>query len=100
MIVEIGDFKRFLAAKQFSEFIGFVPCEKSSDDTINRYGITKAGNRYLSRLLLEASQSYTTGAVGKKSATLKKRQKGCTPEIIAMRIKPMNGSAEDLINLR
>ena len=83
MVVEIGDFERFAKARQFSGFLGLVPSEDSSADDINRYNITKAGNRHLRRLLVEASQSYTKGAVGHKSIALKKRQEGCAPETIA-----------------
>ena len=83
MIVEIGDFERFAKAKQFSGFLGLVPSEDSSSDDINRYGITKSGNRHLRRLLVEAAQSYTRGAVGHKSVALRKRQEGCSPEVIA-----------------
>ena len=83
VIVEIGDFERFAKARQFSGFLGLVPSEESSADDINRYGITKAGNRHLRRLLVEAAQSYTRGTVGHKSVALKKRQEGCSPEVIA-----------------
>ena len=45
--------------------------------------ITKAGNSHLRRLLVEAAQSYTRGAIGHKSQDLKKRQSKCSPEVIA-----------------
>ena len=83
MIVEIGDFERFEKASKFAGFLGLVPSEDSSAEDINRYGITKAGNRHLRRLIVEAAQSYTRGAIGHKSVALKKRQEGCNPEIIA-----------------
>lgn len=82
IVVEIGDFKRFAKARQFSGFLGLVPSEDSSADNINRHGITKAENRHLRKLLVEAAQSYTRGAVGHKSIALKKRQEGCAPNII------------------
>ena len=83
MIVEIGDFERFAKAQKFAGFLGLVPSEDSSADDINRYGITKAGNRHLRRLMVEAAQCYTRGVVGHKSVALKKRQEGCSPEVIA-----------------
>lgn len=83
MIVEVGDFDRFEKARKFSGFLGLVPSEESSAESINRYGITKSGNRHLRRLLVEAAQCYTRGTVGYKSKTIKKRQEGCAPEIIA-----------------
>ena len=83
MVVEIGDFKRFEKASKFAGFLGLVPGEDSSGDKVNRFGITKAGNSHLRRLLVEAAQSYTRGNVGHKSIALKQRQQGCTAEVIA-----------------
>lgn len=83
MIVETGDFDRFEKAKKFAGFLGLVPSENSSGESTNRYSITKAGNSHLRRLMIEAAQSYTRGAIGRKSLALKQRQKGCDPEVIA-----------------
>jgi transposase len=83
MVVEVGDFKRFEKAPKFAAFLGLVPSEDSSDQRINRYSITKAGNSHLRRLLIEAAQSYTRGTVGHKSIALKQRQQGNPPEVIA-----------------
>lgn len=83
LLVEIGDFERFAKAKQFSGFLGLVPSESSSSKSINRYSITKAGNRHLRKLLVESAQSYAHGAIGHKSVALRKRQEGCDPGIIA-----------------
>lgn len=38
-------------------------------------GITKAGNRHLRRMVVEISNTYRRGSVGRKSAALKERQK-------------------------
>ncbi len=83
MIVEIGDFDRFENAQKFAGFLGLVPSEDSSGGSTRRYGITKAGNSHLRRLMVEAAQGYTRGAVGHKSIALRQRQKGCPPEVIA-----------------
>lgn len=83
MIVEAGDFERFEKAPKFASFLGLVPSEDSSDTRVNRYSITKAGNSHLRRLLVEATQSYTRGNVGHKSVTLRQRQQGNPPEVIA-----------------
>lgn len=82
-LVEIGDFKRFARAEQLAAYLGLVPAEDSSGGKQKRGGITKAGNSHVRRLLVEASQSYTRGAVGHKSVDLKRRQQGNEPEIIA-----------------
>jgi transposase len=83
VIVEVGDFARFAKADKFAGYLGLVPGEDSSGAKQKRMGITKAGNSHVRRLLVESAQSYTRGAVGHKSAALKKRQAGNTPEVIA-----------------
>jgi transposase len=82
MVVEVGDFERFEKAPKFAAFLGLVPSESSSGESINRYSITKAGNSHLRRLMIEAAQSYTRGNIGHKSIALKQRQQGNPPEII------------------
>jgi len=83
VIAEVGDFKRFAKADNFASFLGLVPSEASSGGKQNRYSITKAGNGHLRRLLVEAAQGYTRGAVGHKSIDLRKRQAGNSPQTIA-----------------
>jgi len=83
VITEIGDFKRFASAQKFASFLGLTPGENSSGDGQTRLGITKAGNRHLRMLLIEAAQGYSHGQVGFKSKALKARQGGNTPEVIA-----------------
>lgn len=83
VIVEIGDFKRFANADKLAGYLGLVPGEDSSGEKQRRTGITKAGNSHVRRLLVEAAQSYTRGAIGHKSVALRKRQAGNAPEIIA-----------------
>lgn len=82
LIVETGDFTRFESAKQYAAYLGLVPGEHSSAENQNRLGITKAGNRHLRTLLIEAAQCYGRGAAGYKSKALKARQQGSDLEII------------------
>lgn len=82
VIVEIGDFTRFVKAKNFAAFLGLVSGELSSSDDQNRLGITKQGNRFIRKLLVECSQSFSKARSG-KSIALKKRQEGNTAEVIA-----------------
>ncbi|MDO4192782.1 MAG: IS110 family transposase [Erysipelotrichaceae bacterium] len=81
VIVEIGDFTRFVKAKNFAAFLGLVSEELSSSDDQNRLPITKQGNRFIWKLLVECSQSFSKATSG-KSALLKKRQEGNTAEVI------------------
>jgi transposase len=83
VIVETGDFKRFADAQHYAAYLGLVPGEDSSGDAQKRLGITKAGNRHIRMLLVEAAQSYTRGQIGYKSKALAARQKGNSPAVIA-----------------
>ena len=80
---EVGDFKRFASACQFSSYLGLTPGEDSSGDDQKRLGITKAGNTHVRKLLVEAAQSYGRGKAGYKSKALKERQEGNPPQVIA-----------------
>ena len=83
VITETGDFKRFATAQQYASYLGLVPGEDSSGEDQTKLSITKAGNRHLRMLLVEAAQSYSRGQIGYKSKELKKRQEGNSPEVIA-----------------
>ena len=83
VITEVGDFKRFADAQHFASYIGLTPGEDSSGDKQNRLSITKAGNRHVRTLLVEAAQCYARGLIGFKSKALKGRQSGNAPEVIA-----------------
>jgi len=83
LIVETGDFKRFATAQHYASFLGLVPGEDSSGDSIRRTGITKAGNSHLRSLLVEAGQCYSRGAVGAKPKALKIRQAGNEQKVVA-----------------
>jgi transposase len=81
-IVEIGDFNRFSNPERLAGFLGLVPGEASSGTKLVRLGITKAGNSQVRKMLIESAQGYTRGAIGYKSAELKRRQRGNPPEVI------------------
>jgi transposase len=82
-IVEIGDFNRFANPERLAAYIGLVPGEASSGSKLVRLGITKAGNAQVRKMLVESAQGYTRGAIGYKSADLKRRQSGNPTEVIA-----------------
>ncbi len=83
LVVETGDFERFAKGNTYAAYLGLVPGEHSSSDSVNRLGITKAGNGHLRQLLAEAAGSICKGAVGHKSKELRARQNGNTAEVIA-----------------
>ena len=80
----MGDFHRFPTAQHFSSYLGLTPGEHSSGNSQHSLGITKAGNCYLRRLLIEAVKSIKrSNPRGEKSRRLIERQEGNSPEIIA-----------------
>ena len=83
LVEETGDFARFVKGNTYAAFLGLVPGENSSGDKINRTGISKAGNRHLRLLLIEAARGICKGAVGHKSKELRSRQNGNSAEVIA-----------------
>ena len=58
IMAELGDLSRFASPRELMAFLGLVPSESSTGDTVKRGGITKAGNRRARRVLVEASWSY------------------------------------------
>src|SRR6185369_9117478 len=57
-LAEIGDLSRFATPRELMAYLGLVPSEDSTGDTIRRGAITKAGNRRARRILVECSWSY------------------------------------------
>ena len=55
---EIGPMDRFTKATEVMAYVGLVPSEHSSGSSIKRGGITKAGNGYARRALVEACWAY------------------------------------------
>lgn len=58
VIAEIGPLARFSKPAQLMSYLGLVPSEHSSGNSIKRGGITKTGNGYARRALVEASWTY------------------------------------------
>ena len=80
LTTEIGDFKRFQTAGKFMKYLGLVPTEHSSGSKRVQGGITKAGNSYLRKLLVESSWHYRYYQPSKR---LTQRRKGVDSEIVA-----------------
>ncbi|HEY1365184.1 MAG TPA: IS110 family transposase [Xanthobacteraceae bacterium] len=57
-LAEIGDLSRFESARELMAYLGLVPSEESTGDTIKRGPITKTGNRRARRMLVECAWSY------------------------------------------
>ncbi len=58
MLSELGDLSRFEHPRQLMAWLGVTPSEHSSGDRRRQGSITKAGNSYARKLLVEAAWSY------------------------------------------
>jgi transposase len=57
-LAEIDDLSRFRTPTELMAYLGLVPSESSTGDTIKRGPITKAGNRRARRILVESAWAY------------------------------------------
>jgi transposase len=78
---EVGDWRRFPAARTFMGFTGLVPSEYSSGACVHRGRITKAGNAHLRTQLVESAWAYQHRA--SLGAVLRRRQDGVDPATAA-----------------
>ena len=58
VLAEIGDLSRFESPRQLMAYLGLVPCERSTGESVKRGSITKAGNGRARRVLVEAAWAY------------------------------------------
>ena len=85
IMTEIGDIKRFRSPRQLMGYTGLVPSERSSGDRQRRGPITRSGNRYLRRVLIESAWQY-----GKRTAAtliLQRRRMGQDPGVVAIAVR-------------
>ena len=80
IIAELGDLNRFENAAQLMAYLGLVPSEYSSGNTIKKGGITKTGNTHVRRALIESAQAYRLPA--RRSTAIRKRQEGLSEDIL------------------
>jgi transposase len=57
-LAEIGDLSRFQKPRELMAYLGLVPSENSTGNTVKRGPITKAGNQRARRMLVECAWSY------------------------------------------
>lgn len=55
---EVGDMRRFESPRQLMGYLGLVPGERSTGETVRRGGITKAGNGRVRHMLVESAWTY------------------------------------------
>ena len=59
---EVGDVRRFVTPQQLMAFLGLVPSERTTGDTVRRGSITKTGNHRARRVLIEGAWTYRFSA--------------------------------------
>jgi transposase len=74
---EIGNFGRFASAPAFGAYVGLVPSESSSGSTRRQGAITRAGNTFVRRALVEAAWAYRHKPA--LTQRVKLRQQGVDP---------------------
>lgn len=77
LISELGDLSRFTEPRQLMAYLGLVPCENSSGERRAQGAITKSGNRFARRALIEAAWAYqhparVTPIIARRQAALPK----------------------------
>jgi len=80
LLAEIGELSRFDTPPQLMAWLGLVPSEHSSGPRKRQGAITKCGNGYARRLLIEAAWAYRY--TPKVSPTIQKRHQGMPQPII------------------
>jgi transposase len=79
VVAELGDLSRFDNPRQVMSYLGLIPSEHSSGESIKRGGITKTGNGHARRMLTEAAWSYRMPA--RVSRRLRDRQQGLPEKV-------------------
>lgn len=81
LAVEVRDFRRFAAAREFMGYTGLVSREYSSGESVKRTRITKVGNAHVRRVLVESAWSYRLS--DRTGKTLLERRAGGSPEAVS-----------------
>ena len=80
ILAELGDLSRFAHPRQLMAWLGVTPCEHSSGDKRRQGSITKNGNGYARKLLIEAAWSYQRPA--RVSPEIQRRHEGIPKPIV------------------
>ncbi|MCP3728782.1 transposase, partial [Paraburkholderia sp. CNPSo 3272] len=80
MLAELGDLSRFLHPRQLMAWLGVTPAEHSSGEKRRLGSITKNGNSYARKLLIEAAWSYQHPA--RVSVEIQRRHEGIPKPIV------------------
>lgn len=79
LAAELGDLSRFESAPKLMGFLGLVPSEHSSGESRRQGRITRAGNSYARRVLVEAAWAYRFRP--RNTEAIRARTKGVSEEV-------------------
>lgn len=79
---EIGDFARFGHPSGLMDYLGLVPSEASSGETRRQGAITRAGNKHVRRILVEAAWCYQFAP--RPGRDIRRRREAVAPQILAL----------------
>lgn len=79
LIAELGDLHRFTRPAELMSYLGLVPSEHSTGEDRQQGGITKMGNGYARRALIEAAHHNCVSA--RLSPHLQKRQEAFSKSV-------------------
>jgi transposase len=85
ILTEVGDIRRFRSPTELMAYTGLIPSERSSGDVERRGPISRTGNRYLRRVLVESAWHYRHRA--EADLILKRRRQGQNPVVVAIALK-------------
>ncbi len=85
IICELGDLARFEGPRQLMAYLGLVPTEHSSGERRRQGAITKSGNRFARRALIEAAWAYQHPA--RITPIIARRQTETYPKSAARQIR-------------
>jgi transposase len=74
LVAELGDIARFENPRQLMAYLGLVPSEASSGDSVWRGSITKTGNTHARTALVQAAWNYRRPARVSRSILLRHQQ--------------------------
>lgn len=76
------DFSRFPTANSYASYVGLIPSTRDSGDHYSSPGITKMGNKFVRRQLIESAHTLVRGKIGQKGKRVRARQKNQDLKVI------------------
>jgi transposase len=83
VVAELGDPRRFPDRASVASYVGLVPGEHSSGNSVRRTGLTRTGSKHLRRLLIESAQHYCRGYPESKALHDRRRVASATAHELA-----------------